>query len=1195
MAPKPKKEEDDRIPCNTPAELTHNINDMQILFAQPETEHNWEKFAKALIRLAALTRGGATKLDNYVAAVGPSSQGGLGDKIVACMLTERAALSKHALDLLSSLAPRLADRFSFHLQRLYIPPLLDLVRRTNNIIRERAEATLYIILKSCPHAGALIGYLSGACKDPNPKFRKAIARGLRLMVENWQAGGKVEEVEKVIKALISDKDVDVRKVAKELWVAYQEVWPGRVDGFAAPLSPTTQKRLEVKPSAGGSGSSSGSNKGTARVKAALKPKPTASQVYVAQPPLGPLYAEQQQHQFQQSYPSQGFQHGGPSRPGLIPSSCSMPAVRPASSSHPHLAHSLSNHVHSSHAASRPFLEHESIHPSPSLSSYRTEHYNQEQYISSAPAYSSAHTSTHPVSSAASSSSYFSSVAPNNVPATRTAVSRPAPLHLRTISGSLSSHGSGLTPTLRSFTSSISAGSNLGPPSRPVRPPGAPPLISTGVRRGLVTLGRSTGRTLDEPIGLAATAAAAAAAIPLPASPPRSHPPTAAHAIPLPPSPTVTHVSLQKEEQSPTLLIAIDLPTEQVEHAISSDLKPEASSTVEEPVRVGDLLGLLDSEEVAPAQTSPGLESMWNDMVPEELRLISDLDNLVSTEKGNKENVQVKNDEMVVAVEETTTELPQSFKDISEETVETAKPRVENLLTLISNVASPSKATPEEKTEQPSLPTIDAVSEPLIQPADQAPAVVTSPITINTVALTLPPPPPPPSPSPSIVANVTTISSSTTTSIAASTKAKAPVKANKPSDPAKTAKPSAPRVQLSVPASKAFKPISRHPVAPASATMSRASKSTATTSSEASTISTRRVAVKPPLPTLTKGIPPTLSAPTPTSRSTSATSSARSVSAASSTRSVSASSTASARSVRSTSVSKGPSATAPTVSSSARAPVSKPNTVSSVGSTIATVRPRVIKKIVGAPSSAPAVPAQPRKERVRLKPALPSFKPTKKTVVPSRSTSATLVRPESVPLPSSPVQALEKATSSAIKPQISAQMVPLPPSPPHSTLPESDPASVAPQINHGTLSSANTTLVPFSPSPAARYPDCGSLVDTDSKSAPSCVHTSGDEDEIRMTSSSLLIIDSDRETEAILGLVDYEVTKNQHLISTPSVVTSALPDADSDTAKSTVAEPLREMQLINFDSPGKGCAPTPRRGALALGQRVFGELRDINLV
>ena len=38
------------LQCTSPAHLTEHINEMHVLFSQPESEHNWEKFAKSLAK-----------------------------------------------------------------------------------------------------------------------------------------------------------------------------------------------------------------------------------------------------------------------------------------------------------------------------------------------------------------------------------------------------------------------------------------------------------------------------------------------------------------------------------------------------------------------------------------------------------------------------------------------------------------------------------------------------------------------------------------------------------------------------------------------------------------------------------------------------------------------------------------------------------------------------------------------------------------------------------------------------------------------------------------------------------------------------------------------------------------------------------------------------------------------------------------
>lgn len=96
-----------------------------------------------------------------------------------------------------------------------------------------------------------------------------------LAVDGWKAGGKVDDVEGMIKILTVDKDADVRKSAKDLWDRYKVTWPERVLSyvsftfptsstsclrrscgipdpfesvrrFIGPMSPMTKKRLDIR-------------------------------------------------------------------------------------------------------------------------------------------------------------------------------------------------------------------------------------------------------------------------------------------------------------------------------------------------------------------------------------------------------------------------------------------------------------------------------------------------------------------------------------------------------------------------------------------------------------------------------------------------------------------------------------------------------------------------------------------------------------------------------------------------------------------------------------------------------------------------------------------------------------------------------------------------------------------------------------
>jgi hypothetical protein len=69
--------------CTTPDQLLLELEKLEDALAPEETEDTWGKFEKALLRFAAVTRGGGYRhTDVYLQGVGIK---GLGDKIVRCV------------------------------------------------------------------------------------------------------------------------------------------------------------------------------------------------------------------------------------------------------------------------------------------------------------------------------------------------------------------------------------------------------------------------------------------------------------------------------------------------------------------------------------------------------------------------------------------------------------------------------------------------------------------------------------------------------------------------------------------------------------------------------------------------------------------------------------------------------------------------------------------------------------------------------------------------------------------------------------------------------------------------------------------------------------------------------------------------------------------------------------------------------
>lgn len=216
---------DDRIPITSAADLATHLRDIQESLAEKETEHSWQRLDRALFRLEAITKGGAYKYDDFLVfmktVAGPVSRS---------LLSDRTRLSGTAADVISSVAPRLAERFE-PLVPLYVSPLLQLCARTNKVALKRAEKCLQLIAKHCRLASTL-PLLCDAVRDKFAGLRVAALACIVTLLDNAGAQRlhrRVADLEATIKLSATDSNPEVRQWSRRLFEAYCQGWPSRVE------------------------------------------------------------------------------------------------------------------------------------------------------------------------------------------------------------------------------------------------------------------------------------------------------------------------------------------------------------------------------------------------------------------------------------------------------------------------------------------------------------------------------------------------------------------------------------------------------------------------------------------------------------------------------------------------------------------------------------------------------------------------------------------------------------------------------------------------------------------------------------------------------------------------------------------------------------------------------------------------------
>lgn len=150
--------------------------------------------------------------------------------ILTQLLSERTKLSGTAADVISSVAPRLAERFD-QLGSLYVPPLLSLCSRTNKVAQKRAEKCLQLISKHCKLSSTL-PLLCEACKDKSGILREVAMACIITLLDNagsHRLDRRVGDIESTIRIAARDSNPQVRQYSRRLFESYIAAWPARVE------------------------------------------------------------------------------------------------------------------------------------------------------------------------------------------------------------------------------------------------------------------------------------------------------------------------------------------------------------------------------------------------------------------------------------------------------------------------------------------------------------------------------------------------------------------------------------------------------------------------------------------------------------------------------------------------------------------------------------------------------------------------------------------------------------------------------------------------------------------------------------------------------------------------------------------------------------------------------------------------------
>ncbi|KPV74526.1 uncharacterized protein RHOBADRAFT_45015 [Rhodotorula graminis WP1] len=244
--------EPDKIPINSPHDLSVEVDALVTALQLVETEDTWEKINRAVKRFQAAVRGGACRFtDDFVHHLrDPRVVKGL----VRSLVTERTALSGTALELVAS-CTRLGHHFAA-LVSLYVPTLLRLFARPNKVYVTRSASCVASIIRNTRIADVVrliaLEWRNEPGKSATFREQAAAALAIALGADGDTLGvdkdgleRRIDDLEWLIKTGATGREATVRSEMKKCWEVYKREWPDRVASFTAPMTPTIRKYLKV--------------------------------------------------------------------------------------------------------------------------------------------------------------------------------------------------------------------------------------------------------------------------------------------------------------------------------------------------------------------------------------------------------------------------------------------------------------------------------------------------------------------------------------------------------------------------------------------------------------------------------------------------------------------------------------------------------------------------------------------------------------------------------------------------------------------------------------------------------------------------------------------------------------------------------------------------------------------------------------
>ncbi|KAL6719870.1 suppressor of tub2 mutation [Lecanora helva] len=236
----------DPIYVESSRSLEEAFREMHPYFEGKETEQNWLKREKSIIKMRKMTKGNAPQnfTTTYLACIK-----GLLDGILKTVNSLRTTLCTISCQLIQELAKTLGPGLD-NMVEILLQNLIKLCASTKKLAAAKSNDTVTAIMASVSYNIRLVQHVHIACQDKNQQPRSFACGWLKVIINKHghyksaiEHNGGLELIEKCLKAGLYDRDPNVRQNMRPTYWAFAQRWPEKSESIMSNLDERNQKAL----------------------------------------------------------------------------------------------------------------------------------------------------------------------------------------------------------------------------------------------------------------------------------------------------------------------------------------------------------------------------------------------------------------------------------------------------------------------------------------------------------------------------------------------------------------------------------------------------------------------------------------------------------------------------------------------------------------------------------------------------------------------------------------------------------------------------------------------------------------------------------------------------------------------------------------------------------------------------------------